>query len=232
VKSRLIFLPFLIFIFLTLPVTAGDTGWTEKKLGKIILKADKAARQRDWPRAIKYGEQMLQGSAALDQRSDARYINLLKNLNRYYDRAGRLQDVGPRLREAYMLSRQHLSPAHATTIMNRHLLYKLLISTGAYQDAIPLVLEGVSLIGKGEEDNLRRHHYLKQLYSLYGLTGQLAKEENALVRFLELNRQLFGSDNQDNVKGISVLAKNYCRQRKFEQFRELVEKHDLKYVCR
>lgn len=54
-----------------------------------------------------HAQQMLQGSAALDQPDDARYINLLKTLNRYYDRAGHLKEVAPRLRKAYELSRAH-----------------------------------------------------------------------------------------------------------------------------
>lgn len=231
-KRICIFIPFLLLLFLVYPVSAIETDWTEKKLGKAILKADKAARQNRWSRAIKYGEKMLLGSLKLDQKSDARYINQLKNLNYYYDQANRLPDISARLLEAYLLSKEHLGLSHNTTIVSRQLYYKLLISEKKYPGAIALVLESMSILGKNEEDNLKMHRYLKQLYSLYGLTGQLQQEEKTILEFMKLNIQLFGRNEEDFKKVIVVLAKNYCRQRKLDKFIQLVSDHDLKYICK
>lgn len=230
-KRRWIYLPLLLLVFLNHSTVAYETDWTEKKLGKVILKADKAARQKKWARAISYGEQMLQGVKALNQPDDARYIHQLKSLNRYYDKAKRLHEVPERVKECYILSKKHLGPNHETTRMSRTLYYKLLISSKNYNGAISLVLENISILKKGEKEDYRQHHYLKQLYSLYRMTGQLEKEEEALLRFLDLDKQIFNSSAKENIKIILNLANNYCRQKKLEKFNNLIKKYKFKYTC-
>lgn len=234
-KRRLFYLPFVLLVFLNHTAfpseTKYETGWTEKKLGKAIIKADKAAQKKNWAQAIQYGQQMLKGSDALDQHIDARYINLLKNLNRYYDKSNRLAEVSDHVIEAYTLSRTHLGLTHETTMISRTLYYKLLISNKHYQKAIPVVLENLSISSKDHYENYRRLHYLKQLYSLYGLTGQLEKEEKTLLQYMELNRRIFDYSDEGNSKIILNLANNYCRQKKFEQFNKLTKAHNLKYIC-
>ena len=234
-KQNVFFFSSLLIMFflhcVSDPVFADQLAWTEKKLGRVILKADKAARQKKWSQAIKYGEQVLLGVQALNKHSDARYINQLKNLNKYYDFAKKLLEVEPRVKEAYILSRENLGPAHKTTIVSRTLLYKILISSKKYEDVIPLVLEDISILGQSEAENYRHLHYLKQLYSLYGMTGQLKKEEKILLEFLEFDKRVFDSSVQDNILIILNLASNYCRQRKSEEFHELMKTYSLKYKC-
>jgi len=235
VKRGWIYLPFLLFVFLG-HTTAGygaqeETNWTEKKLGKIILKADRAARQKKWQRAITYGEQVLKGVRVLDRPEDARYITQLKNLNRYYDKAGRLNEVPGRVKEGYMLSREYLGVRHGTTMMSRTLYYKFLIFARNYTGAITLVQENITSLRESKNEDYRRHHYLKQLYSLYEMTGQLEKEEQTLLRFLKLDKRMFDSTDEENRKVFLSLANNYCRQKKFEKFNRLIKAHNLKYVC-
>ncbi|PCI54378.1 MAG: hypothetical protein COB36_10345 [Alphaproteobacteria bacterium] len=227
---KILFLPFFLLIF-SVPVYANQTDWTEKKLGRVILKADKASRQKKWGRAIKYGEQILKGAEALDQHNDARYINMLKNLNRYYDKAKRLSDVPIRVKEAYILSKNHLGLSHKTTNMSRHLYYKLVISDKNYAQATLLVLESISLLKDDKEDDYRLLHYLKQLYSLYGLTAQLKEEERTLLRYLVKSQQLLGEDDEDAGKVIWILAQNYCLQKKTPEFKKLKKNYKLGYVC-
>ncbi|PCI51594.1 MAG: hypothetical protein COB49_01390 [Alphaproteobacteria bacterium] len=238
VKRRLHYLPFLLLIYLTPLVNANEplkaTGkvyWTEKKLGKIILKADKAAMRKKWNRAIRYGEEMLLGSHALDHHNDHRYINLLKNLNKYYDNAGRIQEIPGRIEKAYISSRKYLGVAHNTTIESRNLYYKIIIFNKDYQRAIPLILENISILGKSVEDRYRLSQYYRQLYSLYGLTRQLEKEEETLLKLLTLDRQLYGYDDQNNAKIILSLAKNYCLQKKLDAFEKIVQTYNLLYFC-
>lgn len=231
-KKGLLFLSFLLLMFLITPVNASQKDWTEKKLGKVIVKADKAAQQKKWSRAIKYGEQMLEGSDVLNHHSDPRYINLLRNLNRYYDKANRLEEVGSRVIEAYRLSIEHLGQTHETTMTSRNLYYKLLIKRRDYQTAIGLVEENMFIYERRAQEGYRIHYYLTQLFSLYGITGQFEKEEKALLRLLEINRLLFGKEDQDNAEIIMNLAKNYCRQKKQIKFNQFVKLHDLKYICK
>lgn len=231
-KRIYVFIPFLLLVFLINTVAADETYWTEKKLGKVILKADKAARQKKWARAIMYGEQMLEGCKALDKPIDARYINQLKNLNYYYDKANRLKEIPSRISEAYNLSKKYLGPVNNTTILSRNLYYKLLILDREYYQAIDLVLESISILKENEDDKFKLHGRLKSLYSLYGLTGQLELEEKTLLQFIELNGELVGKDD-DNISGVIViLAKNYCRQKKLEKFAQLVDFYGLKYTCK
>ena len=230
-KKRILFLAFFLLASLTYPVVGEETNWTEKKLGKIILKADKAAHKKRWARAIKYGEKMLQGSAALDQKSDARYINLLKNLNQYYNKSKKLNHVSLRVKTAYLLSQKHLGSDHKTTRTSRKLYYKYLVSQKAYQAALPLVLESISIAGTTRDEDIKKLHYIKQLYSLYRLTGQLEKEERTLLHFMELDKRLFESSDEDNIKVIINLANNYCHQKKIDEFNALMKAHNLKYKC-
>lgn len=235
-RRRFYFLPFLLFLVLNLTnsdqLLADQTDWTEEKIGKLAVKADHAATRKKWGQAIKYGERALEGRAALNVESDPNYISCLKTLNRYYDKAGRLRQVAERVKKAYALSKKHLEPTHNTSKINRLLYYKLLIAEKDYQEAIPVVLENISLPGSTECDLFRKLHYLEQLYSLYGLTSQLKEQEAALIRFLELNEQLLGSDDEDSTKVRVLLAKNYCRQKKLDKFDDLKKKYDLQYICK
>lgn len=239
VKRRLLHLSFfpafLLVLLLVLSVASphytSAADWSERKLGKIILKADKAARKKKWTRAIKYGERMLEGSAALDKKSDARYINQLKTLNGFYDKAGRLKDIGPRAQTAYLLASKHLGLAHSTTVASRLLYYKILISQKNYPDAIPLVEENISILKEGKAEDFRRLHYLEQLYSLYGITGQLEKEQGILLRLLALNEKLFDNDAEYTRKIILNLSKTYCYQNKMVEFNQLMKTYGLKYKC-
>lgn len=228
---RWICLPFLMLAFLNHTIFASETEWTEKKLGKISLATAKAADKNRWSRAIKYGEQMLKASEALDKPNNARYLAFLKNLNRYYDKAGRLNEVPSRVIKAYSLSKKYLGVAHPTTKMSRTLLYKLHISNQDYKAAIPLVLENITILKQKPEADYNQHQYLKQLYSLYAMTGQLDLEEKTLLKFLELDKRLYSSSDHDNIKIIQNLANNYCLQGKFKKFNELISQHRLHYIC-
>lgn len=231
-KIKWIYLPFLLLVFLNQTVIATETEWTEKKLGKVSLKSVRAADKNRWSRAIKYGEQALKASEALDKPTDARYLHFLKNLNRYYDKTGRLQEVPTRVKKTYLQSKKYLGITHPTTKMSRTLYYKLHISNRNYMAAIPLVLENISVLNVGTDKDYKHHQYLKQLYSLYAMTGQLIKEERTLIEFIKLDKHLYGTTDRENTKIIQNLANNYCRQKKFKEFTELVKKHQLQFICK
>jgi len=229
-----IYFSFLIIIsaFFSVLANADTIRWTEKKLGKVILQANYAASKKEWARAIEYGEKMLAGSKALDHANHPRYINLLKNLNRYYDKQNRLREISERVTQAYQLSKENFGLTHKTTTQTRYMYFKLLISEKKYTQAIPLVREAMSALGNSQEDKFKLHGYLKQLYSLHGLAGQFEEEEKILHQYLELNNELLGPEEDDETKTVFVvLAKNYCRQNKIEEFHNLVRKHQLNYKC-
>lgn len=235
-KSRLFKTTFLFLILLLQQSVslnqAGAKEWTEKKLSKFIMKADRAAGRKNWNKAIKYGEQAFQGCTTLNLPSSANHINCLKNLNRHYDKAGRLTESGPRIIRAYHLSSEHLGSQHNTTMISRMLYYKLLIATQKYQDAAILVIESLSLLDESEESDYKRQHYLKQLYSLYGLTNQLKKQAAALLSYHYINQKLGSTDGGNLEKSILILARNLCRQKNRSEYKKLVAQHRLKLLCK
>ncbi|WP_417625108.1 hypothetical protein [Paremcibacter congregatus] len=212
-------------------MSAEDHGWTEDKIGRLAVKADKAARKKNWRRAIRYGEDMLAGTKALYPETSPDYINRLKTLNRYYDRAERLLEVSERIHRAFELSAVHLGPDHTTTKVSHLLYYKLLLAEKDYPAAIMLVKDTLARLGASEDDQFKRLHYLGQLYSLYGLTGQFEREEQALRERLTLNRLMVGEGLENNADILLDLAKNLCTQKKYQSHDALVEAWGTNFIC-
>lgn len=234
-ERRLSYLPFFIVFLLNVmvvsPVSADQTSWTEKKIGRLALKADKAATREKWAHAIEYGEKMLEGSTVF-YGSDVPYtITRLKTLNRYYDKAGRLSEIPSRVKKAYILSKKHFRPDHDTAVTSRLLYYKTLLAQKNYKSALPLVLENISILGNSRGDAFRRLHYLGQLHGLYGMSDQPDAQEKTLLELLELNKKLVGTDIESNMKIIMNLAKSYCLQKKTEEFQKLMQAYGLKFEC-
>ena len=234
-ETRGRFLVFLLLIGFGLSICtnsyANQDYWTEEKIGKFAVKADRAAARKRWSSAIKYGEKMLKGSLALYPKTHLEYIRRLKTLNRYYDKAGKLTKVPERVKEAYLLSKEFLPTMHDSRKTSRLLYYKLLIAQKKYIEAIDIVRENISLVGISDDEQFRLYHYLKQLYSLYGLTNQLPQEEETLVRFLELDTRFVKSPVEEQMQVIIRLAKNYCLQKKQVEFKRLIKIHNLPYKC-
>ena len=106
-KRRRLSLPFLMVFLLKLMsidlLYADQTIWTEEKIGKAAVRADKAAMHKKWSRAIKHGLLTVEGNMALHGQDDPNTINSLKNLNRYYDKSGRLSEIPEQVKRAYLL---------------------------------------------------------------------------------------------------------------------------------
>ncbi|PHZ86513.1 hypothetical protein [Paremcibacter congregatus] len=227
----------LVFLTVTLPIAsqcaiADQPGWAkEERIGRLAVQADHAAARKNWAKAIKYGEQMLEKAAAVYPETDIRYLSRLKTLNRYYDKADRLQDVEKRVTMAYMLSKSRLGPQHHISEVSRLLYYKLLIANKDFPPAIEVVQENISLLGESESDNFSKMDYMVQLFSLYGMTGQAEKEAQAVEAYLALYRDLVGGSTKEILPIIITLAKNYCSQKRLLAFQKLMQSYDLAYIC-
>ncbi|MFC3050489.1 hypothetical protein [Kordiimonas pumila] len=226
-------LPFLCLLLCCCSVTvvAGQPDWSEEKVGRLAVKADRAATQKNWTKAIRYGEEMLEGASALYGETDEDYLNRLKTLNRYYDKAGRLLEVSDQVIKAYQLSKTSLGPRHHISELSRLLYYKLLIAKKDYSAAVVVVQENIALLSDSEDDKFKRLHYMEQLFSLYGLLQQRSLEEQTLLEMLDLSKELMGPDSAENMPIILNLANSYCRQNKVEAFNALMKLYDLKYTC-
>ncbi len=62
-------------------------------------------------------------------------------------------------------------------------------------------------------------------------TGQLKAQEKLLFRKITLYERLIGIDTEDYFRTIMNLTKNHCLQKKSGEFRQLMQKYDLKYIC-
>ncbi len=226
-----LFFPVLLLCFLNSPVYAGKDGWTEERLGILVQKAEKAAKQKKWKRAIRYGEKALLGSAALDQKYSPEHLNLMAKTNEYYGKVGKLDQVIPRVINTYILSKKHLGLSHETTVASRHLYYKVLINKKNYHEAIALILEDLSILNGEDNKDPKTLYYLKQLYTLYGLTEQWKNEEEALLKYIKRYELLFDINDKGGKKSILLLAQNYCRQKSILKFQALVNAHNLKLYC-
>ncbi|PHZ84743.1 hypothetical protein CRD36_10685 [Paremcibacter congregatus] len=205
--------------------------WTEEEIGKVAVKADKAATKKHWEKAIRYGERMLKGSEALYGQDSPYYTSRLKTLIRYYDKAGHLDQIPEKVEKAYIQSKKYFDPKHDTATISRLVYYKLLITQKKFSKAIPLVYENMAILKNTEDDDFRKLHYLGQLNGLYGITGQFVLQEKILLEQLDLNKRLIGLTTKDNIKIIMNLAKNYCRRKLDAEFDTLVQTYGLKYKC-
>lgn len=226
------YIPILFFLLgaITLPSGAlsAKTVWTEKEFGKLGNIAEKLARRDRWEEAIEVGEEMVQASLFLDNTKAERYVGSLTELLSYYNKAEKLSLVADLVKETYELSKIHRGIDHYSTQRNRTFFYKVLIAEQNYHAAIPLVLENVQLYSQNSQETFRLYHYYKQLYSLYGLTGQYEQEERAINKVIEMRFDLVGDNDPEQIYS---LAQNLCRQDKFEAFKELALEHSLKYSC-
>jgi len=209
----------------------GRSTWTEDKIGEVALKADQAATRKKWPRAIKYGEQMLEGSIIVYGQDAPETFSRLKTLNRYYDKAGRLTEIGERVKRTYLFTKDFFQPKQNMSVVSRLLYYKLLIAQKDYKSAIPVVLENIAILTSSRDDQFKHLHYLWQLHGLYGLTAQLLEREKVLLHLLKLNKELVGENPQDNMKIILNLAKTYCLQKNLGKFKKLSQTYGLKLTC-
>ncbi len=212
---------------------AGPTiQWTIKKIEKAENRASRAADKKKWVLAIRHGEKALEGLRARGEQNTPRYIQTLLKVTGFYSQSGRLGEIEARVEQAYNQARALLGPAHVLTREARAFYYARLVVRKDYASAIRLVQDAMAVLGTTMDEDYRRHRYLKHLYSLYGLTGELALEEDALKRFLALDARLYGNAVEDNGEIIQNLANNYCRQGKLAEFESLRAQHGLAFVCR
>jgi hypothetical protein len=220
-------------LFLASPAVAfeGKT-WSISKIEKVRKRATIAADKKKWSLAIRYNEQVLTALKSRAMQDSALYIQALIQGADYYAQAGRVAEADAHAAEAYDRAEASLGGAHEITRAARASHYRQLVAKQDYSAALVLVEEAVAALGTTVDDDYRRHRYLKHLYSLYGLTGQLAREAETLEVFVRLDRQLYGNTALDQAKVLQNLANSYCLQGKLEEFESLQPLLPGDFVCR
>ncbi len=208
-----------------------DPDCSYNQFSELVSKTNISFQLSKFTLARQHGEQALNCGRTVSPAHSPRFIKLLNRLNHTYQKLGRLSEVQERVKEAYTLSKNHMGDGHEVTMQSRDLYYGALIQDKDYIAAISLANENIAASKDLHHEEFRRHHYLIQLYSLYGLTGQYEKEAETLIILIDMVRKLFGSDDEETKKYTLDLAKSYCRQGAESAFKDWINKHNLEYSC-
>jgi hypothetical protein len=135
------------------------------------------------------------------------------------------------MEQAYLLSVDELGLSHFSTNISRLYYYKYLIFKEEYIAAIPLAHEIIKVEKKIRNNQFEILDRVNQLYALYGLTEQWPEEEAALKQVVTLTEELIGKESEDYKAATLALSGNYCIQKKYHEYFELVNKNGLPADC-
>jgi len=205
--------------------------WSERKFDRTILSIDKDIRRKRWEKVIERSQQALPQCRALYSEQATSCILILKNINQSYEKIRAFNPDKTQIEGAYRLSSDVLGRAHSTTNSARDYYYKYLIFNEHYAEAIPLLMEIINLEKNGANDAYQLMERYKQLYALEGLTENWPAEEAALTKVMSLAQQVLGRDSEDFKAAVEALAYNYCTQKKYYEYFELIRKQQQEIAC-
>jgi hypothetical protein len=224
-----------ILAWLSLPGTTfawfwSNPDWTMAKLDNYQKKMEKAANAKALGRAIRYGEQALEGCRELRGDKDELCITLAtKNATYYYQK-----DLHPRHAEeieaAYRLALAEQGPDHHNTNSLRDIYYHVLLRQKHFQQAIPVLRKMLQVEGERANEPSQTMRLTLQLYGLYYLTEQVAEAEAVLETLLPLVAQALGKQEDYNAVAVA-LAEAYCARKNHHQFFTFVREHGLDMRC-
>lgn len=221
----------LVLLALGLPVQAEVKQWSERKFDKTILSIDKDIRRKRWEKAIEHSQKALPQCRALYSEQATSCILILKNINQSYEKTRAFNPDKTQIEGAYRLSSEILGPVHSTTNSARDYYYKYLIFNERYAEAIPLLMEIIGLEKSRTNDAYQLMERYKQLYALEGLTENWPAEEAALTEVMSLAERVLGRDSEDFRAAVKELAYNYCTQKKYYEYFELIREQQQEIAC-
>tara|TARA_B110000902_G_scaffold259011_1_gene329653 strand:+ start:1078 stop:1374 length:297 start_codon:yes stop_codon:yes gene_type:complete len=92
-------------------------------------------------------------------------------------------------------------------------------------------MEIIDLEKSGTNDAFQLMERYNQLYALEGLTENWPAEEAALIRVVQLAQQVLGEDSEEFRAAVEALAYNYCAQKKYYEYFELIKQQQQEIVC-
>lgn len=221
----------LVLLALGLPVQAEVKQWSERKFDKTILSIDKDIRRKRWKKAIERSQKALPQCRALYSEQATSCILILKKINQSYEKTRAFNPDKTQIEGAYRLSSEILGPVHSTTKSARDYYYKYLIFNERYAEAIPLLMEIMGLEKSRTNDAYQLMERYKQLYALEGLTENWPAEEAALTEVMSLAERVLGRDSEDFRAAVKALAYNYCTQKKYYEYFELIREQQQEIAC-
>ena len=205
--------------------------WSEKKFEKTILSIDKDLNRKRWKSIIKRSQKALPQCVALYSEQALTCIFILRNINQSHKEMHVFNPDNSQIKNAYRLSTEVLGKTHSTTNSARDYYYKYLIFTESYALAIPLLKEFIEIEKNTRNDAYQLMERYKQLYALEGLTENWPAEEAALSMVIKLARDVLGEDSEDFIAAVEALAYNYCTQKKYYEYFELIKAEQQEVSC-
>lgn len=225
------FITALSLFALSLPAQSEAKPWSERKFDRTILSIDKDIRRKRWQSAIKRSQRALPQCILLYSKSSPSCILILKNINQSYEKTHRFNPDHEQIESAYRLSSAMLGEFHSTTNSARDYYYKYMIFNEKYAAAIPLLMEIMRFEKSHDNDEYQLMERYKQLYALEGLTENWPAEEAALIMVIRLAQEVLGTDSEDFTAGVEALAYNYCVQKKYYEYFQLIKKQQIEISC-
>jgi len=213
------------------PAQGESKVWSERKFDRTILSIDKDIRRKRWEKVIERSQQAFPQCHALYSEQATSCILILKNINQSYEKIRAFNPDKAQIEGAYRLPSDVLGRAHSTTKSARDYYYKYLIFNEHYAEAIPLLMEIINLEKNGANDAYQLMERYKQLYALEGLTENWPAEEAALTKVMSLAQQVLGRESEDFKAAVEALAYNYCTQKKYYEYFELIRKQQQEIAC-
>lgn len=232
-SSTKLLLFLFVFAILSLGLSTQSEAkvWSEKKFDKTILSIDKDITRKRWKTATKRSQKALPQCIALYSQRALTCIFILRNINLSYEKMHIFNPDSSQIKSAYTLSTEVLGKTHITTNNAREYYYKYLIFTESYAQAIPILMEIIALEKSSTNDAYQLMERYKQLYALEGLIENWPEEEAALTMVLRLAKQVLGEDSDDFKAAVEALAYNYCTQKKYYEYFQLIKEQQQEVSC-
>ena len=232
------FIKFSLSLFLALIIGLGFPGdvqakkiWSERKFERTILSIDKDLNRKRWKKVIERSQKALPHCIALYSERSLTCIFVLRNINQSYAKLHIFNPDSGQIERAYRLSTEVLGKTHFTTTSARDYYYKYLIFTENYAPAIPVVKEIIELEINSTNDAYQLMERYKQLYALEGLTENWPAEEAALHMVMKLAKDVLGEESEDFKAAVEALAYNYCTQKKYYEYFQLIKEQQQEISC-
>ena len=226
-----LYMSVLLLCALSFPAQSKEKVWSERKFDKTILSIEKDIRRKRWNRVIDRSQDALYQCLSIHSESSPSCILILKNINQSYEKIYTFNPDDQQIVRAYRLASETLGYAHPTTRSARDYFYKYLIFNEKYIEAIPLLMEIIDLEKSGTNDAFQLMERYNQLYALEGLTENWPAEEAALIRVVQLAQQVLGEDSEEFSAAVEALAYNYCAQKKYYEYFELIKQQQQEIAC-
>ena len=219
----------VVILALCPPALGGD--WSGRQLDKALLEIDRNMDRGRWQRVVEDGTEALPQCIRLKTERSPACIGLLNKLNHALYHSGRFLENRARIEKAFSLAVEVLGQNHLTTRLARELYYRLLLAEERYTSAIDVLRDIIAAEKSRENDAFEIMNRTRQLYALYGLTGQYAREEDTLRSLLPMTDDLLGADTEDYRETARALAENLCSQQKYPEFFAFVREQGLDMRC-